>query len=101
MKYLEKIVAIVIIAVFISSLVFFVKQRNSKSDNKTNSEKPVATKEFKHAQKALYNAEIEFQKTRNPETNQVLANIRVHELAFALTLPANENLDRNQYWIIR
>jgi len=101
MKYLKKILATVVITGLISGLVFLVKQSNTESDNKTNSEKPVATIEFKQAAKALHNAEIEYLKTRDPETGQVPANIRANELAFAQTLPANNPSARNQNWIHR
>ncbi|RLD45176.1 MAG: hypothetical protein DRI89_01820 [Bacteroidetes bacterium] len=51
--------------------------------------------------KALYNAEIEFMKTRNPETDKVPTNIGAKELAFAQTLPARNPTNRNQNWIHR
>ena len=94
-----KTLTITLTTVIIIGLVFFLNQENSKQLNTTKPQ--VVKKQFKHAQKALYNAEIEFQKTRNPETDRVPANIRAHELAFALTLPANEQSDRNQNWIHR
>jgi photosystem II stability/assembly factor-like uncharacterized protein len=101
MKYLKKTIAIIVVAVFILSLVFITKQEIPERGNKTNNEKSVATKEFKHAVKALYNAEIEFMKTRNPEINQVPANIRAYELVFASGLPTNNQTNRNQNWIHR
>ncbi|MFK5855160.1 MAG: T9SS type A sorting domain-containing protein [Bacteroidota bacterium] len=101
MKHLKRFLTIVVVAAFTLSLVFLIRQEVPVGDFKTIKEKPIAKKQFKHAQKALYNAEIEFMKTRNPETNQVPANIRAHELAFALTLPANEQSGRNQNWIHR
>ncbi|NOR88329.1 MAG: hypothetical protein GQ527_12040, partial [Bacteroidales bacterium] len=94
-----KTLTFTLIAVIIVGLVFFLNQETSNQLNTTKDQ--VVTKQFKHAQKALYNAEIEFQKTRNPETNEVPNNIRANELAFALTLPANEQTDRSQDWIHR
>ncbi len=101
MKKIEKTLTIVVATAFILSLVFIIRQETPVRGMKTNNEKPVVTKEFKHAAKALYNVEIEFMKTRNPETDQVPANIRAHELAFASYLPTNNQTDRNQNWIHR
>ena len=102
MKYLKRILSIVVVIVLILSLVFVIKQEIPFGNIKTNKEKPVATKkEFKHATKALYNAEVEFMKTHNPETNRVPANISAKELAFAQTLPINNSTNRNQNWIHR
>ncbi len=101
MKNQKKTLTIIVVAVFTLSLVFILKQEVPVRDINTNNEKPVPTKEFKHAAKALYNAEIEFMKTRNPETDQIPANIRAHELAFALGLHENNQTDRNQNWIHR
>jgi photosystem II stability/assembly factor-like uncharacterized protein len=101
MKYFKETLSIIVVVVFIVSLVFIIKQEIPERDNKTNNEKPAATKEFKHAEKALYNAEIEFMKTRNPETKLVPANIRAYELAFASGLTANDQYGRNQEWIHR
>ena len=98
MKYLKKTLTIFVVTIFTLSLILLLKQEISFENINAINKKPIAAKQFKHAQKALYNAEIEYQKTRNPETNQVPSNIRAHELAFALTLPANEQNDRNQNW---
>lgn len=94
-----KTLTITLTTLIIVALVFFIKQEIPQQDNFAKN--PVTKKQFKHAQKALYNAEIEFMKTHNPETGQVPVNIRAHELAFALTLPANEQTERNQKWIHR
>ena len=92
---------ILFVALIITSLYFLTNQIMRDSGNTGFSNNPPENTLVSGGAKALYNAEVEFMKTRNPETNQVPANIRAHELAFALTLPANENSDRNQNWIHR
>ncbi|NQU35636.1 MAG: T9SS type A sorting domain-containing protein [Bacteroidetes bacterium] len=101
MKHIKRILTIAVVGVFILSLVFVIKQETPVGDINTINEKPVATKEFKHATKALYNAEVEYMKTRNPETGQVPACIRANELDFASILPVNERTERNQNWVHR
>jgi photosystem II stability/assembly factor-like uncharacterized protein len=51
--------------------------------------------------KALFNAEIEFMKTRNPETNEIPANIKSKQLAFVSKLPKSYKSGRNQSWAHR
>lgn len=99
MKYFEKS-AIVLTTGILLTLLITVRYNVPESEYHTESEN-IGTKEFKHASKALYNARIEFLKTRNPELDIVPAGIRASELRLAATLPKNENTGRGQNWIHR
>ncbi|OFY49606.1 MAG: hypothetical protein A2W85_06995 [Bacteroidetes bacterium GWF2_41_31] len=101
MKYTKVILSIVVAAVCVGSLVFLAKQTNPASTNKPIAEKQKISKELNHASKALYNAEVEYLKTRDPNTNAVPASIRAKELSFAATLPEKKNAGRSQDWIHR
>ncbi len=92
---------ILFVALIITGFYFLTNRIMHDSGNTGFSNNSSENKLVSGGAKALYNAEIEFQKTRNPETDQVPANIRAHELAFALTIPANEQSDRKQNWIHR
>jgi len=50
---------------------------------------------------ALYNAQYEFEKTRNPRTNAVPDNIKADELAYASSLPKKDPSGRSQVWELR
>jgi len=91
----------ILVALIITSIYFFTNLIICDSSNAGFSNNPPENELVSGGAKALHNAEIEFLKTRNPETNQLPANNRANELAFARTLPDNNSTDRNQNWIHR
>jgi len=59
---------------------------------------PDGLERFVKGEMALYNAQYEFEKTRNPLTNEIPDNIKANELAFASTIPKRDASGRSQFW---
>jgi len=65
---------------------------------KTTGKIPKIDQNFTRGDFALYNAELEFNKRRNPQTDEIPGNIRSKELEFTSTLPHKGNGIRGQAW---
>ena len=98
---MKTITRIIFVGLTITSIYFLTNLllRNSRNTDLSNTSSENSL--ISEGAKALYNAEIEFQKTRDPETGRVPKNIKVRELAYASTLPVNTQMERGQNWIHR
>jgi len=74
-------------------LVNNLQQDLTQTDKSRVSQKKLAKGYF-----ALYNAEQEFLKTRNPQTGKIPENIKAKQLAFVKTLLKTEKSGKNQDW---
>jgi photosystem II stability/assembly factor-like uncharacterized protein len=97
MKISKKIWLTMSAAVLVMGLMLFMPERETQPKY----DQTHFNKEFQHAAKALYSAEVEFMKSRDPESGQLPDNIRSCELAFASALPVGEREGRGQEWIHR
>ena len=71
--------------VFIISIIFVLFFENTAND--ADRKLSDLNKKNSPAQMALMRAEHEFERTRDPGTNRLPANIKAREMAYAATLP--------------
>jgi photosystem II stability/assembly factor-like uncharacterized protein len=86
------------LVVLIIVIAFIILKMDNGIDVDQGSQKISNNKEFQHAARALYNAETEFMKTRDPQSGQLPDYIRSRELAFASGLPTRNPGNRTQDW---
>ncbi|MBI5326148.1 MAG: T9SS type A sorting domain-containing protein [Ignavibacteriae bacterium] len=79
--------------IIIQTVILILSIKNFSSDNYFNLEK-IKYINFSKSELALFHAELEFMKIRNPYTNSIPENARQKELEFSNNIPTRESLSQ-------
>jgi len=78
--------------------ILFIFPLNSCDRDNENNETQIEVKKLPRGDKALFNAEMEYLKMRDPYINKIPDNIKAREIVYANTLPKKDDFSRGQNW---
>ncbi|OYT13236.1 MAG: hypothetical protein B6I19_06185 [Bacteroidetes bacterium 4572_114] len=97
----KTLLTIAMLMFFIGIIFLLNNDQQQNFFNDPSNDSPAINKKLAKGYFTLYSTEQEFMKTRDPETNEVPANIKSKQLAFVSKLPKTNEPGRNQTWTHR
>nr|NQU93195.1 T9SS type A sorting domain-containing protein [Bacteroidota bacterium] len=82
MSFQKKHLAAIVLLLFVGSIFLLMNHQGQSITNSPIKNGPAINKKLAKGHFALYNAEQEFQKTRNPITGEIPENIKAQQLSF-------------------
>ncbi|MCK9400983.1 MAG: T9SS type A sorting domain-containing protein [Bacteroidales bacterium] len=98
MEKLMKLLQWSLFLLLIGLIIFLIQKPINKEKIVGSVQEGKLTERLSRGEFAFYNAEFEFKKTRNPESDAIPANIRALELEYASSLPESGSGNRSQNW---